>query len=110
MTYFSAPGVIRDALSFERIEDTVCEFYDVDKTHVYDHKRTASLVWPRMVIAYFAIELLQMTLVETGRRMNRDHTTILWSRRQVQNRKHCEQLFSAEVEEIRRRLKAFKFA
>lgn len=107
MSPYAIPGIrLVGAVTFEDIEDVVCTFYSVPITEVYSktrrHSRQAS--YCRFLIGFFAVEFMGLSLVSIAEHIGCHHTSVMYGRRVVHDRKHTEQMFSAEVEEMRRRI------
>lgn len=106
MTYYSPPGIIREVrpFTFDDIEVTVCAFYGEPLERVYSRTRKLTPRWCRHLICFFAVELMGASTPAIGRRIGRHYSTVIKCRMDVINRKNYEQLFAAEVNEIRRRI------
>ena len=67
----------KEALNMDRILTVVCNYYGVSVDAVKSKKRTKELVIPRQVFAYLAKDMTQTSVATIGRKLNKDHTTIL---------------------------------
>lgn len=110
MSPYAIPGIrINGATTFADIEDVVCTFYNRSPEEVYSKSRNHELVTCRHLIAFFCIEFMGLSTPAIGRHMKCNHTSVMYGRRMVQDRKHTEQLFGAEVEEMRKRIHERRF-
>lgn len=112
MTYYAAPGVLKSATrayTFEEIEKTVCEYYSVDLSSVYQKCRRTEVVLCRQIIAYFALEFLKIGVKKVGELVKRNYTTVVYCRIAVNNYIDTDPIFKSEIEELRKRIKEARF-
>lgn len=62
----------------------VCEEWDVRRTDLISSRQTRNLVRPRQVVMYLAKRLTSRSLPDIGRRIHRDHTTVLYGARCIE--------------------------
>lgn len=96
----------RRTIQVEDVIKSVAKHYGVSRHNILSARRTANLVRPRQVVAWLCKELTLRSLPEIGRRMNRDHTTILHSIRRVNERLAEDNGLADEIAEIKREILA----
>src|SRR5579872_1138508 len=73
MTFVNRDNAVR----ITKIVDVVAKFYGVTKVDILSARRWKSIIHARQVAAYLAKRITLKSLPEIGRRLGRDHTTIL---------------------------------
>lgn len=104
--------VLRDLLrsndrrvTIEDIQKRVAEHYGVKVSDIQSARRSQNVVRPRQVAMYLAKALTSRSLPEIGRKFGgRDHTTVLYAVRKIQEIQEKEQPFAQELERLRRTL------
>ncbi|ENY68554.1 Chromosomal replication initiator protein [Metamycoplasma auris 15026] len=70
----------KESITPERIIETVCKYYNVDKKKIMSSSRTQEIVIPRKIITYFLKNNFDFTLKEIGKMVgNQAHSTIIAS-------------------------------
>jgi len=64
----------------------VCKFYNVDEIILRGSQRTRNIAEPRQIAMYLIRKLTNLSLPEIGQQFAKDHTTVLHSIRQVEQR------------------------
>lgn len=109
MTYYSAPGIVRQkerAYRFEDVEGAVCKYYGFTPDQVYRRDRREEVVICRHVIAFLAVEFLSMGTKGIGERMGkRDHTTVVNSRKAVAGMLATREEMREDIAALRERIK-----
>ena len=77
----------REKITVERIMDTVCKYYNVQKTDLIGKKKNKEIVDPRQTCIYLITELINdIPLKSIGDLFGgRDHTTIIHARDKIAN-------------------------
>lgn len=111
MTYYAAPGIVRTKKvnTFEDIENVVCDHYSIPIDGLYEPGRKREYVLCRSVIAFFALEILEMTVVAIGKKMSRHYTSIINYRKNVYNQIRHEESFRNEIEALRLKIQEAKY-
>ena len=88
-------------LTVDEILDTVCNHFSVTLSAVNSKSRKHDLVIARQVTMYLAQKYTKMPASRTGRLVgNRDHSTVIHSCAQVENRLKVDSSFKEEVNSI----------
>lgn len=88
-------------LTVDEILDTVCNHFSVTLSAVNSKSRKHDLVIARQVTMYLAQKYTKMPASRIGRLVgNRDHSTVIHSCAQVENRLKVDSLFKEEVNSI----------
>ena len=70
----------------ELIKKAVCEEYGITVPEIESRRRSRPLSWPRQYAMWLTLKMTSATLPEVGRRYNRDHTTVIHAKEQVEKR------------------------
>lgn len=74
----------REVITIDRIVDSVCAYYRVDKNALIGKKKNKEIVEPRQICIYLITEMLTVPLINIGQYFGgRDHTTIMHARDKV---------------------------
>ena len=88
-------------LTVDEILDTVCNHFSVTQTAVNSKSRKRDLVTARQVTMYLAQKYTKMPAARIGRLVgNRDHSTVIHSCTQVENRLKIDNTFKEEINSI----------
>ncbi len=104
--------VLRDTLrsadrrpTIEEIQKVVAEHYNIRMADMHSPRRSQAVARPRQVAMYIAKQLTACSLPAIGRKFGgRDHTTVLYAVRKVEERMAADKSFAEEVELLIRRL------
>jgi chromosomal replication initiation ATPase DnaA len=105
------PPVEPAAVSFERkkkerirlieIETLVAKKHGISVRDLLSRSRIREHVWPRQIVFYLAVLLTGRSYPEIGRNCGgRDHTTVLHSKRKVEERIREDSTFAEEIEAL----------
>jgi chromosomal replication initiator protein len=100
--------VLRDQLheevrsvSVDDIQQKIAEYYSINPKEMRSKKRTRTIAFPRQVAMYASKELTQMSLPEIGNLFGgRDHTTILYACRKIDEMRKKDRDFNDEIERL----------
>ncbi|MBF1555588.1 MAG: chromosomal replication initiator protein DnaA, partial [Prevotella pleuritidis] len=96
-------------LTVDDILDTVCHHFNVSATAVNSKSRRRELVTARQVSMYLAQKYTKMPASRIGKLVGgRDHSTVIHSCTQVENRLKTDRLFSDEIVSIENSFKLKK--
>jgi chromosomal replication initiator protein len=89
----------------ESIRQAVADEWSVSVDALISKKRTKELTVPRQVAMFLIRELLDLSLVETGRLFGgRDHSTVIHSINKVDEVQQSDPVFSSRVDAVRKRI------
>jgi chromosomal replication initiator protein len=92
-------------ITLDRITQLICERYQVKVSDLRSKRRGRSVSEPRQVIMFIARKLTKLSLQEIGDHFGgRDHSTVLYAVRQVENRNGTDPAFAATMERMVDRL------
>lgn len=96
-----AVNMNNEPVTFDSIMQIVCEKYGVTEELIKSRTRRREIVQPRQLIIYFASKYIHMPTSRIGRKIGgRDHSTVIHSISQVEQRLKVNKDFRAEVEEL----------
>lgn len=88
-----------------RIQNLVANSYNIAPESMRSQSRARLDAWPRQVGMYLCRQVYGMALPKIAREFgNRDHTTVVYAVRQVQNRMAADPIYRADVEALRKAL------
>ena len=94
-------------VTIDEIQRTVADHYMIRMSDLLGHKRNRIYARPRQVAMYLAKGLTKRSLPEIGRKFNgRDHTTIMYGVRRVEDLIAQDSTLAEDVELLRRALSA----
>lgn len=93
-------------LTIADIQKQVEQYYDVSHTDLVGHKRARRIVHARKVAIYLVREMLDLPYNTIAKSFgDRDHTTIMYSVTNVEEKMKVNRELSEELENIKRRIK-----
>ena len=84
----------------EKILDCVCSGTGVSSEDILSKKKTKDIVIARQITSYFLRTLNDMSLMDIGKFLNRDHTTIMDSVEKIKNMISSDPAFSEKINKI----------
>ncbi len=94
-------------ITIEKIQETVCNFFDLRPTEMRSKKRTKNIALPRQLAMYFCRRLTQASYPVIGERFGgRDHSTVIHATNTIEQRLTQDAGFRDTVARIERLLRA----
>jgi chromosomal replication initiator protein len=98
---------LKNALTIERITDTVASYYRVESSELRSSKRSQDLALPRHVAMYLGHELMQMSFPRIGQSFgNRKHTSVLYACQRIKDGMEKDGNLSQAIKQITAQLSA----
>lgn len=92
-------------ITIDEIQKKVAEHHNIRISDMHSSRRARNVARPRQVAMYLAKQLTSRSLPEIGRKFGgRDHTTVMHAVRKIEELMEQDDVFSQEVEVIRRAL------
>lgn len=92
-------------LTIEDIQKKVSEHFSVRLSEMHSSRRARIVARPRQIAMYLAKQLTPRSLPEIGRRFgNRDHTTVMYAVRKVEELRESDASFAEDLDLLRRML------
>ncbi|MGH6945474.1 MAG: chromosomal replication initiator protein DnaA, partial [Geminicoccaceae bacterium] len=112
ITLDMAEEVLQDVLraherrvTIEEIQKRVAEHFAIKVADMHSARRARAVARPRQVAMYLAKQLTPRSLPEIGRKFGgRDHTTVMYAIRKIEDLRATEPLMSDDIETLRRLL------
>ena len=93
--------VNEEPLTIEEIIESVCQHYNVTPANINSRSRKKDYVMARQVSIYLAQKYPKMPATKLGKLVGgRDHSTVIYSYNQVEQRIKIDQKFSSEITSI----------
>ncbi len=87
-------------VTIEKIIDEVCRTYSITPVDIRSKKRTTQISNARKVAMYVIRQVTQLSLPSIGKEFNRDHSTVVYSLKDVTEEMERNQYFKATVDDI----------
>jgi chromosomal replication initiator protein len=95
-------------MSIDIIQRVVAEDYHLTPNDLKGKKKSAGIVKPRQIAIYLCRELTEYSLTEIGQSFgDRDHTTVLYSCRIIEETIHSDTNLYAILERLKRMIKEY---
>lgn len=92
-------------ITVQKIQDTVCDFFNIKKDLIQSASRKREIVQARQVTMFFIKKLTELSLSQIGVHVgNRNHATVLHACNTVKNLSDVDRGFRSDIEEIERLL------
>jgi chromosomal replication initiator protein len=92
-------------VTIEEIQRRVAEHYKIRLVDMQSARRARAVARPRQVAMYLAKQLTPRSLPEIGRKFGgRDHTTVMYAIRKIEELRAIDALLSEDIETLRRQL------
>jgi chromosomal replication initiator protein len=114
ITLSNAQQILRDSfasprqanMSVELIQRVVAEYFSLSQNDLKGKKRAQNIVLPRQLSMYIARELTEYSTTEIGQAFGgRDHTTVMYSYRQIEERMRADPTLEPTIESLKRLVK-----
>ncbi|HEX8123528.1 MAG TPA: chromosomal replication initiator protein DnaA [Solirubrobacteraceae bacterium] len=100
-------GTRAPAPTIERIQDTVCEHFGLDRAELLSGSRAARIAWPRQVAMYLSREHTEASLPAIGAAFGgRNHTTVMHAVKRTEQRMAAETDAYEAIQAVTTRLRA----
>ncbi|MEK7178862.1 MAG: chromosomal replication initiator protein DnaA [Patescibacteria group bacterium] len=92
----------KKSLSVDDVVKIVCDFYNIERGHIYEKTRRKEIVKPRQIIMFLLREDFNISFPTIGQKLGgRDHTTVIHSCEKIKGAVKTDTVLSQEVERIR---------
>lgn len=92
-------------LTVEAIMKAVAEHFGIKVQELRARKRTREVVLPRQAAMYLSRELTEASLSDIGKNMAKDHATVIYACRQIEERMGKDENFKRMVENLKNKIK-----
>ena len=90
----------------DHIQRIVCEHFALKLSDMKAKKRTKEVALPRQVAMYLSKQLTSLSLNDIGKNFGgKDHATVIYACKQVEDRKAKDEVFSRMIESLLRKIK-----
>ena len=95
-------------MSMDIIQRVVAEEYHLTSNDLKSKKKSSGIVKPRQLAVYLCRELTEYSLTEIGQAFgNRDHTTVLYSHRIIEEESRSDGSLYSTLERLKRKIKEY---
>ncbi|MDR0998945.1 MAG: chromosomal replication initiator protein DnaA [Treponema sp.] len=114
ITLINAQQILRDSfasplqanMSVELIQKVVAEYFSLSSNDLKGKKRAQNIVLPRQLSMYIAREITKYSTTEIGQAFGgRDHTTVMYSYKQIEERMRADPTLEPTIESLKRLIK-----
>ena len=108
LTYYVIPGLKMKKVRFQRVIMAVAECFDISTRLMMSKSRQRELVLARNMCMYIMKTYFNMTLKETGKAFNRDHTTVIHAIKMFQQDREVNEQYDLTYEAVKLKLELRK--
>ncbi len=94
----------RRQITFDVIADAVCSQYNIDREMLYGKSRKREVADARQLVMMLAKKHAKMSSTNIGRKLNRNHATVLYACKTIEERVSVEKEFGQFVSQIEAKL------
>jgi chromosomal replication initiator protein len=92
-------------ISPAKIQKVVCEFYNIKLSDIKARRRTKDIALPRQIAMYLCKQVTSSSLSEIGKQFGKDHATVIYACRQIEEKKNKDETFSRTIDNLLDRIK-----
>ena len=92
---------LKKIITPETIIDICSKYYQVKSEDIMGERRTKEISLARQVCMYFISEILNYSRLKTAKFLNKDHATVIYGIRQIENKIKNEPEFRNEIEKLK---------
>lgn len=93
-------------ITIEQIQKVVSDYYGLKNQDIKSKKRTMEIAFPRQLAMYLSKQLTILSLSDIGKSFGgKDHATVIYSCRQIENRRSRDDDFNRKVEFLLNKIK-----
>lgn len=107
-----AKNVLRDIIGDEErhvtvdhIQKVVCEHFALKLSDMKAKKRTKEVALPRQIAMYISKQLTNLSASDIGKSFGKDHATVIYACKQIEERRAKEETFNKMIEDILHKLR-----
>jgi hypothetical protein len=89
---------------FSLVATEACKFFELPRRELVGRRQTKGVTLARQTVMYLARQYTGLSMPEIGRRLNRDHTTVLHAIRKVEGLLRDDLGFAKDVAKLRMRI------
>jgi chromosomal replication initiator protein len=94
-------------MSIDIIQKIVAADYHLTPNDLKGKKKSAGIVKPRQISMYLCRELTEFSLTEIGEAFNRDHSTVLYSSKTIEEESRSDTNLYSTLEKLKRMIKEY---
>lgn len=81
----------------------VCDHYGITEEQLLSHVKTGAWAWPRLVAYWLATDAMRVSLHGAGRWFGRDHASISYGKKKIQDAIATMPILAKRLEELKRK-------
>lgn len=97
-------GEVAEELKMDDIINCVADFYKINKNDLLGKKKNKELVEPRQICMYLITDMMSLPLETIGKKMGKNHATVIYSRDKVAEQMKNDGKLSTEISDIKNML------
>jgi chromosomal replication initiator protein len=102
---FSSPK--QTNMSIDIIQKVIAEYYKVSTSDLKGKKRSQKVIVPRQLAIFISHEITEYSYTEIGQAFGRDHSTVLYSCRQVKDKIQADPSLESTIQKFIRMIKEY---
>lgn len=106
VSYMAIPGInFKKEITIEFIQETVCNYFNITPEQLHKNTRKRETVQARQIAMYFSKNHTKHSLAVIGTQIgNKDHATVLYACKTVNNLADTDKLFKKHIEELEKKI------
>lgn len=101
-SHFSSRSAVQ--LTVESVQQAVEDFYKVSHADLIGKKRQRNITHARQVAIYLSRQLIDVPFADIGKKFNRDHSTVMYSYRCIEEKLDGNRDLTEEMETLRKEI------
>ena len=97
-------GEAAEELKMDDIINCVADFFKVNKSDLLGKKKNKEFVEPRQICMYLITDMMSLPLETIGKKMGKDHATVIYSRDKVAEQMKSDTKLYTEINDIKKKL------
>lgn len=90
----------QEVVSIEKIQSVIANEYNLNTRDFKSSKRAETIAYPRQIAMYLATNLTDMSLEGIGKSFNKDHSTVVYAKKKIEQKIHEDAFFSAFINKL----------
>ena len=97
MTYYTAPAILSQRVTIDKIREAVCQYFQLDEDKLKSGLRQSEYAYGRHLVRYIAYYKLKMDKSEIARKLNIDHATVINSIKRIEDKISIDPDFKQDI-------------
>src|SRR5699024_2802209 len=100
MTYYTAPAILSQRVTIDKIREAVCQYFQLDESKLKSGLRQSEYAYGRHLVRYIAYSKMKMDKSEIARKLNIDHATVINSIKRIEDKISIDPEFDKDIHRV----------